>query len=334
MGLFSKIGDAFSKVGDAVGDFFKGAIGALDDLTGGTVSKILGNKWVKGAMLAVSIVTGGVAIANGVMAAGKAGVGAALKNFATNMSMETGKSLVSSVINGAKQFIGGVAEGLLNPMQSDAGRSLRGFLDTATENITGRATSAKGLTAEAGKATQAVQDAKVAGITDAGDVASVGGSNVGQPMGADFAGPDGNMLAPKADEGLSLAKLRNSDPALGTDFGGVDGSMFTDDAMGFQDYFAAHQKTPFGADFAGSDGNMLPVPPAGGEPGTLAKLAQQGMDYVTSPVGMRTIAGIAQGAANRKAWEKMMQRREKERRRIGDSWRSQSGGGAVRFGPA
>ena len=194
MGLFSKIKKAVKGV-------FEGVTKGLDKITGGNFSKIMGNKWVKGALLAASIVTGGIAIANGVMAAGEVGIGAAVKAFATNMTAETGTALMGKVVEGAGAFVKGVASGLANPMGSDAGQALTGAFDSGLSGVAGEAVTSADLAAAGGETASAV-NASAGGVDVTGlgalDPAAASSQipmtpNVDLTGGLDMAGAGGEL---------------------------------------------------------------------------------------------------------------------------------------------
>lgn len=319
----------FSDIGDFVSDIFDGAINVVDKVTGGLLSDLLDNDWVKGALMAVSVVTGGIAIANGVMAAGQAGIGEAVKQFASNMSLETGKSLVSSVINGAKQFIGGVAEGIMSPWKSDAGQSLRGLLGDATGNITGTPTTSQGQLAQSSAGDTALQAAKNEAATGVADVANIG-QEIGEPLGANFGDASGNMLSDEAikasqSQSPSLMDLKQTQavPEVASTPSAAGGEFSTPGYTQVDDLAAAGNfnmpaggASNYGMSFGGPAGNIMNT----GTPGILSRLKNGLVDFAASPQGMYTLANMASGWAQGEQMEKMLKRREAENQRVARSW--------------
>lgn len=98
------LGDIVDGVGDVVGDVVGGVIDVVDDVFGIDLHKVLGNKWVKRAMMAASIFTGGVAIVNGVM-----------QGFSAASAAST---FSAKFVQGAAGFVKGVAAGLANPVDT------------------------------------------------------------------------------------------------------------------------------------------------------------------------------------------------------------------------
>ncbi|MCB2130844.1 MAG: hypothetical protein KDE03_17700 [Rhodobacteraceae bacterium] len=324
-----KVKKAFDKASDAVGKIFKPIVKGIDKLTGGAFSKIMSNKWVQGALLAVSVVTGGIAIANGVMAAGEAGIGAAAKAFAENMSMETGKNLLSTVVSGGKEFISGVAQGLADPLGSDAGQAMTGMFDSAVGSIAGTPATGADQLAEISSAGSSLSGETAAAALDAGSVAPL---NIpgGTPSSA-------GMLSPSTGAANTFAMPAGAAPAV-TPATGIQ-------VPGMPQYSAI---SPGGASagidvtsFAGPSGSMIDPASASLPDDLLSRLAKGAKDiggkvadYVTSPVGMyqagTALQGWAQGQALQERWDEMNKRED-------DRYKSWTSGGApmprLTYGP-
>jgi len=294
--------------------------------------------------MAVSIVTGGIAIANGIMAAGQAGVGKAVAEFATNMSMESGGKLVSTVIEGGKDFIGGVAEGLMNPMKSDAGQALSGGLDAAKDAVfgsaTGEAVRGADMTAQGVSAAESsAADAVTAGV----DAGGVGTGSIPPPEGipqslasqkaadpaystAGFSGgeapPTGipDAMAGGAPESLlaeSMPASYNNAGGLPTEqMGGMGGFMESEGmALPSSGGFSPPTAAPVAAAPEGILGQMKSAAGSvGGKAG----------EYFGSPGGMKTLADMVSGWAQGAQRQKMIDDFKKEEKRRVKSWETYS----------
>lgn len=319
----------FSKVKDAVSDVFKGVVDVIDKVTGGGFSKLLGNKWVKGALMAVSIVTGGIAIANGIMAAGQVGIGEAVKAFATNMTSENAGSLFSKVVEGGKAFLSGVQQGLTNPMGSDAGQALEGMFDSAVSNITGEPLASSDILAVGDtSAADTMLESAGADVSGMGGLDPSASATTVDPM----AGLD-PMAGQTLDPGMPQALQGQSyDPAMMP--GGQSPSPLNmPDAMGGPPSMSDMAGGPVGAyqESLGAANDALTG--AGMDPlqSTIGQATQQSaaapstwMDKVkgaaTSPQGMMTMAQMAQGWAQGKMMEARWDEMKKEEKRRAKSW--------------
>ena len=114
------LGDIVDGVGDVIGDVVGGVVDVVDDVFGVDLGKVLNNKYVKGALLAASIFTGGVAIVNGVMQGFNAATAA------------TG--FMNKFVAGASGFAKGVAAGLANPLDT-AGNIIGGDPSVAAKLV-------------------------------------------------------------------------------------------------------------------------------------------------------------------------------------------------------
>lgn len=323
----------FSDIGDAIGDVFGGIVDVIDKITGGGFSKLLGNKWFKGALLAVSIVTGGIAIANGIMAAGEAGLGSAVAEFATNMSLESGGNLVNTVIDAGSKFIGGVAEGVLNPMGSDAGQALTGMYDSAVANITGTAADNASMLTEGSNAAEAANLAQgdVAGtVLDAGATPQAlgGGASADGAAAAGVTQPGAAIAEPGVaasggiDAGVGMPSTY--DPVLGPEL--PQNSML--DAVKNAGLDPANTIAGGGFGSAAPDALATSLQ-TNAQPGILSQMASKAGDFASSPRGMQTIGqtlqGWAQGQAVQERWDEL----RKDERRRADTWTGHTG---PRFG--
>lgn len=314
MGFFKKVVKGVKK---GVSKVFKPIVKGLDKITGGYFSKIMGNKWVQYAMMAVAIVTGGIAIANGIMAAGEAGIGAAAKAFAADMSLETGSNLVGTLIEGGKQFIGGVASGLADPLGSEAGQAVTGMFDSAVGAISGTPVTA------------ADELASISGAGEVAGTAAEGAMNLGGTAGA-----NAPIAIPGGTESFNLATgLPATLPPVG-----VPGALPASGALSVPGSAVPGVQAAANASFdpaawAGSSGDLMAAggssagASAGMPDGILGKLADgaksvgnSALDYAKSPQGVYQIGsalqGWSQGQALQEQWDRLDDR-EKERYR---SW--------------
>lgn len=331
----------FSKIKKGIGKVFEPIVKGLDKITGGKFSKFLGKKWVQYALIAVSVVVGGIAIANGIMAAGQAGVGAAAKAFATNMSMETGKTLMSAMVEGGKQFVTGVAKGLLDPMGSDAGKAFTGLFDSGSAaNIAGTPVTGADQLNEAAVSGSVGDGSAVQSAIDAGSapvakpISIPGGTesvNLSMPSAtpvpgvspesimqstagfdpSTWGGSSGNMFA-ATDPFSASAAGGGFDPAA---WGGSDANLFTGSGSG-----AGGPVAGGGVEIAGSSGAGSLTPPPAMEPDILTKLGNGVVNYAKSPQGMYQIGTSLQGWANGQALQEQWDRMDDKEKQRYRSW--------------
>ena len=278
MGVFSKIVD---KVKDVIGDVVDGVIDFVDDVIGVDLRKVLNNKWVKYALMAASIFTGGVAIMNGVIQ-GAGAVGAA-------------KGFMGKFVEGAVGFVKGVASGIMNPMETagnlvgEGSKLLSGDFANMANQVAGK-----------------------------GDVVAGGAQDLlsNANEGADMAA---NLTDGMVDEALGAVQPDFGIPTPNQP-GGLTDSM-VDSALGATqpDFGAPTTNMPGGSGHIAEQAvGVTPAPPEEG--GFLSKMAGAAKDYATSPGGMKTIAGAAQGWAKGQAEaEQLKEIRKREERRRG-SW--------------
>lgn len=134
MGFFSKIGKGIKKVGSKI----VGGINKIGDaLTGGNWSKWMEKGWVQKAMMAATLLTGGIAIVNGAMT----GWGAATS---------TAGDFATKFVAGSKGFVEGLASGLTNPVGT--GKELLGKAGEAMGIGQGAGGAASGVAESAGAA--------------------------------------------------------------------------------------------------------------------------------------------------------------------------------------
>lgn len=302
----------FDKVGDFVGDIVDGVVdGVVDvfDAVGIDLAKVLDNDWVKGGLMAVSIFTGGVAIANGVMT----GFAQASAAQAANTAVQsTASSFLDTFIAGGKGFIEGVASGLANP------------LDTAGK-LAGDAASALGLGAQGAEAAaggltgvQNTGEMVAADLTAEGGAQAMNQAGGAADLGAQAVEQGAGSLEPLSAQTVVPPTSPNAgamgggmDPAS---WGGADGSMLTQDgfSMGYDPSNAMSAMGESGATDA--MGGMLQQQ---GEKGWLESLASGAKDFASSPTGMMTAAnavqGWAQGSMIEKRWDEMAKEEKKRR---------------------
>lgn len=179
MGILDEIGDFF-------GDIVEGVVDFVDDVFNIDLGKVFGNDIVQFALLASSIFTGGVAIANGVMTGfseiGKQGIAATFKD---------------KFIAGASGFIEGVKQGFLNPVNT--------FKDLT------------GVGSGASSATSQVSQALADGGSQAGDIVMGGADGVSPPIaevGVDVATEVGTSVGIPTD-GRIVSDLTQTAGSLG-----------------------------------------------------------------------------------------------------------------------
>lgn len=269
----------FDKVGDFVGDVVDGVNDVIDDVFGVDLLKTLDNDWVKVGLMAASIFTGGVAIVNGVMTG------------YTQASTATG--FMNTFVAGAEGFVKGAMAGLGSPLET-AG-DLAGQASSAVGNMTGTATTGTDmLAADLGGESSGLMDT----INASGDAASKYGGSMPQ---AELTGVAGAEAAPAGMPGASNAATQNS----------LDLANFMEDPNGYGATLSGG-----GGDAMSSQLSQLSMPME--EEGILSKLAKGAGDFASSPMGMQTLAGAAQGWAQGKMIEERwdeMQKAEKQRRK-------------------
>lgn len=274
MGLFSGI----KKIGKSI----MSGVGKFLDKIG--LSKVLNNKWVKGALLAVSIFTGGVAIVNGIMQ------GAQAASQAT--------TFLGSFVEGAGGFISGVAQGLASPL-STAG------------DIAGKANQAMGMGGQAAAGADALSSAEL--LNEAGTAAELSADAL-QPIeiGAQKIGAE--ALQPIEIGAKSIGNPMTQNPPSLADLSGTPEMRATAQSNAAE--FAGSTAKPM--DMSGWEAADVSAPPTAVNP-TIAGLKKMGgaaLDYAKSPTGGLMISNMLQGLAEGKKLEEIM----KERRRVGDSW--------------
>jgi hypothetical protein len=278
----------FSEIGDFLGDVVDGVVDFVDDALGIDLVKILDNDFVKYGLMAASLFTGGVAIVNGVIQG--AGAAASAQGF------------MAKFVEGAVGFVKGVASGIANPMKT-AGN----LLDDAGNLMSG---SYADMTGHAGKMAQDATSASMDMLADGGDIA---GNVAEDALGS--VDPDAMLTDAGVDEALgastpdfSLAEMaRAGDPGVNAPIG-VEGGI----------YQPRDGVQPSGFSLGGAwDG----IKEAGGD--FLSKMWDGTQEFASSPAGLQTIAGMAQGYAQGAAIEerwKMMQEEEERRRRSWDGF--------------
>jgi len=297
MGFFSSIKKGFNKI---VG----GVVNAVDKVLGVVgidFKKLLSNKWVQGALMAASIFTGGVAIVNGIMTGFSQGAAAAAATTASGGSSMA--SFTSAFVEGAKGFVSGVAEGMMNPM--DTAKDIGGTAMDAM-GMGGEVAGASGLEASTGVA---VDNASM--VNTGGGGADAALNTVEGTSGLDVAGMDagsiGDQMGSAADQFGAVNAPNAANP---TTLGGGDANLFTTDG------FAAGT-----APVAPPPGATAGATTAAAEPGLLSQLATAGKDFVMSPSGMQTAVGAASGWAQGQMIEERWDQLEKKERDRRDSYK-------------
>lgn len=300
MGFLKK---AFKKVKGVVGDVVDGVVGGIEKITGIDLKKVLNNKWVKGGLMAASLVTGGIAIVNGVMQGFNAASGA------------TG--FMSKFVEGASAFVKGAGSGLANPIDTAKGW-MGGAADaagTVAGGLTGADIAPESLAGETSGAAQAA-----AGI-DKGQIAADIGERAGEQIGAKAIQP----LSAQTPAGVP-GQMNMPDVAASRDM--LDPASWSGGDMNLATGGEFAPMTP------GVDAATAGIPDAMGaqlaqqaEPGFMSKLGRGVSDFVTSPKGITTLAnaaqGWAQGAAIEERWDQM-QREENKRRRSFEGFSSRA----------
>lgn len=291
MGIFSGVKKAFGKV---VG----GVVKFIDKVTGIDLGKILDNKWVKGALMAASIFTGGVSIINGVMTG--------VQKFGESAAT----SFLGKFVEGASGFISGVAKGLSSPL--DTAGELIGKGQAAL-NPAGNVVSTdampldeiapKALTADSGRAMDALS---MAG--DAVGQGAIGGASVGGQSPA------------SAMSGFEAPQIQ--------DFGG----------MGQEQTLASSVNSAFskGGDalsnaVQGNEKGWLEMLKAGDVAGVASRAGSGIMDFAKTPFGAQTIVGGVQGWAQGQAIEERYKRALAEEEKRRRSWDGFSGNAPTSF---
>lgn len=172
MGLFSGIKKAFKGLWKGVKKVFK--------KVGKAFSKVMNNKWVKGALMAVSLFTGVGAIINGAMAGG-GGFGAFLQSTG-KFILDTAKTMIRTPIDIVAKGIGAAGKIPGLGSLSDFAKGINSTLD----NALGKGTSIFGDGAEA-STTAGKEMQKEAGIAETGQEAL--GLDAGAGMGPGGPGP-------------------------------------------------------------------------------------------------------------------------------------------------
>lgn len=287
----------FDKIGEVIGDVVDGVVDFVDDVFGIDFKKILDNDIVRYGLMAASIFTGGVAIANGVMTGFKAASAA--------------KSFMGKFVDGAAGFVQGVASGFMNPVSTakdlgqQASNAVFGDPTAAISQTTGQPSSASQI---------------VDSLSDTGDIVEIGKGGQGLTPDDILSGgaPQEQFVTPLSEmsqvnqQAVQGAQQAASQPVAGMDTGGA----------------APNLRGPGPAATPGA--SPTPAPGTGGVPTNVSnaapnksiwqKIADGATDFATSPAGMQTLAGMASGWAQGEAQQEMWDNRIQEDRRRESSW--------------
>jgi hypothetical protein len=275
MGLFDKIGEILGDIVDGVVDF-------VDDVFNIDLKKVLSNDIVKYGLMAVSIFTGGVAIANGVM---------------TGFTQASAaKGFMNKFVEGASGFISGVAKGFTSPLETGGD-----LIDQAQSALGGKAST------QVGQAVGAPSNAQdiVSSIGGDTDIVSMGTGGEGFNAAGDVASQSGGVPSLSSMSAENQAAVSGAQKTLAMDPSqaareAVTGTSSVPGRPGFQ--------LPSAAEAAG--GAAKP------NSSVWSRIADGAMNFATSPAGMQTLTGMAQGYAEgammQERWDEMQ---EADRRR-------------------
>lgn len=281
MGLFDKIGEVIGDVVDGVVDF-------VDDVFNVDLKKILSNDIVKYGLMAVSLFTGGVAIANGVM---------------TGFAQATGaKGFMGRFVAGADGFITGVKAGFADPTGT--------FSDLAGKagELVSKAGDAMGLNPAGNQLQANVEFGLDSGAQEA--LMDMGDDAISSTMGGDPSLSGGQALSAQNQAAIDSAKqVASADPSAAAQEALSGGSV--------------PNLSQAKASAAGGTGGVpTNVSNVGAEESIWSRIANSAKDFASSPAGMQTLANMASGWAEGAMIQERWDNERKDRRRAENSWTS------------
>jgi len=280
----------FDKIGDVLGDILDGVVDFVDDVFNIDLKKVLNNDIVRYGLMAVSIFTGGVAIANGVM-----------QGFT---QASAAKGFMAKFVEGASGFVKGALTGFASPIET-------------AQNLGEQF----GVLQGAGPASLAGTDPSVASdivssLDGTGDVVEMGVGGKG------FTADDllsGGMEQPE----FTLSGI--ADEAGGSELSGARAALNQDPSQDALASLTGQSSQTFSmpsfSEMAGSGGvptNLDNV--VDPTQNIWGKVASGAKDFASSPAGMQTLAGMAQGWAEGSMVQERWNQLEREDNRRRASW--------------
>lgn len=279
----------FDKIGDIIGDVVDGVVDFVDDVFNVDLKKVLSNDIVKYGLMAVSIFTGGVAIANGVMTGFSAGSAA--------------QGFMNTFVAGAKGFVEGVATGLANPM--DTFGDLTGLGGTAAPGTGQLSAEIAGAPSDASKIVDSL----------AGDTDIVSMGTGGQGLNA-----SGEALLNTPTD-LSLSGMAANDQAIASAQGALDGTATSPAGSAAANAGPEITMPDFSSAAKSAAETATDVAQnATADKSIWSRIADGAKDFATSPGGMQTLAGMASGWAEGKMIQEQWDEKQRVRRQREDSW--------------
>lgn len=283
------------------------------------LGKILGSELVQAALIGMSIFTGGVAIANGIM---------------TGFSQASAaQGFMTKFVEGAAGFVKGAAQGFLNPIET--AKSLPGkFQGLLGGNATGGGQLTEALASAPSDASNIVES--IAGDTDIVEM-GVGGQGIDQ-YGVERLSQEAALAATPSD--LSLAGMQAQEAANQAAIGSAQDTLanagyqtaeqsMTTPEINIPEGMGVESTTPEAAQAASASGKdaLDSVMKVASETAKDAaeEEATKGFwgnfkDFASSPQGIQTMLGMANGYSEAEMLRKAWDQRDRYRRDVANSW--------------